>query len=166
MWENVFTLVVSADSFSTGVLRQLGFRPDQSKWWLGFFLSFFFLVVVVLEFEVWALHLLGGHSTARAMPLALFCTGFGYRVSLYGQVGLDCDPPILSFLPALRWQVPATSPSCFLLRWNLANFFYPGWPRTKILLISASHIAWDDRKVPPPLRPAIVWDGVLKSSWS
>jgi hypothetical protein len=38
------------------------------------------------------------------------------------------------------------------------EFFCTCWLRTTILLISASHIAWDDRCA--PLYPAICWDGV------
>jgi hypothetical protein len=52
-----------------------------------------------------------------------------------------------------------TAPS--FLSWDEVSqtFFCLDWPRTAILLISASYIAWDDRHTPPS--PAIVWDGVL-----
>jgi hypothetical protein len=56
-----------------------------------------------------------GHTSS------LLCSGyFRNRVLPFAHAGLDCDPPILSFLPSLGWQVCTTSPSNWL-RWSLAN---------------------------------------------
>jgi hypothetical protein len=52
---------------------------------------------------------------------------------------------ILWFWLLLEWQVHTTTPSFFLLKWDLTKFFSLGFPRTVILLISASWVTWDDR---------------------
>jgi hypothetical protein len=67
---------------------------------------------------------------------------FGDRVSLFAQADLDCNS-ILCFLPSLRWQAH-TPPHPALLHWDggLTNCFYPCWPGTVILPISAFHVAW------------------------
>jgi hypothetical protein len=47
----------------------------------------------------------------------------------------------------------------FSVQMGCHKFFCPGWPRTVLLLISASHVPWDDGL---PF-PAVGWD---RSSWS
>jgi hypothetical protein len=49
----------------------------------------------------------------------------------FAQASLDCDCPILCFLPLLGWQVCTTIPSFFLLRWDLTNFFF-AWAGLKL----------------------------------
>jgi hypothetical protein len=46
----------------------------------------------------------------------------------------------------------------FSLKWCLTQFLSHKLPETTILPNSASHIAWDDRHVPPC--PTICWDGL------
>jgi hypothetical protein len=76
----------------------------------------------VLWFELRSSHLWGRYSTAWAMP-PISSGYFGDRVLVFAQAGLDCSPPALHFLPSPGWQAHATTPSFFLLRWGLENFF-------------------------------------------
>jgi hypothetical protein len=54
---------------------------------------------------------------------------------------------------------PGTSTQLFFNCVGSQKLFCLGWPRTTILLISTSHVAWDDRGVPP--QPVISWNGGL-----
>jgi hypothetical protein len=64
----------------------------------------------------------------------------GDRVLLFGQVYLDCNPPIS--LPAIAVMIGVPPcPAFFLLRWAFMDYFCLGRPGTVILYISAFHVA-------------------------
>jgi hypothetical protein len=93
--------------------------------------------------EVW---IQGFVLEAGALPLEPhiqpFCSGcFGAGVLVFC---LDHDPPILCFPLSLGWQVCATM-SAFFHRDGVSWTFFLAWPRTMILLLSASFMAWYDR---------------------
>jgi hypothetical protein len=68
--------------------------------------------------------------------LAFFPIEMGISQTFLSGLAWNHNPPNLSLLHSLRWQVHATVPSCWL-RWGLANFF-PSCPRTIILPTSLS----------------------------
>jgi hypothetical protein len=89
-------------------------------------------------------------SIAWAMPPALFAL----VILEIGSCFLPCHPRM--------WFFYFTMPSFFVVVVEMVSpkLFSPGvWPRTVILQISNSCIAWDDRCM--PLHPASSWDGVL-----
>jgi hypothetical protein len=64
------------------------------------------------------------------MPPALFW--FGYfinKILLFAQVSLHWDPPTIRFHARF-----------FCIEMGSRKLFYPGWPWTAILLISASQV--------------------------
>jgi hypothetical protein len=61
------------------------------------------------------------YSTADHSPCSFFIVWI-YLFLIFG--GLDDDSPIWCFPPLLEWQVCATVPNFFPLKWGLANFFF------------------------------------------
>jgi hypothetical protein len=72
-----------------------------------------------------------------------------------------CPRPILGFPTSLGWQVHTTMSNFFSIEMDSYKFFCQDLPGAMILLISASHIAWDYSHIPP--HRAIDWYGVW--SW-
>jgi hypothetical protein len=93
-------------------------------------------ISLIWGFELWASHLLvlGRCSCQAPSPFGSGC--FLDKVSLFL---LRTWISILPFYASHHnWD---DRPSFLLLRWGLANFFWPGWPQIMILLISASQVA-------------------------
>jgi hypothetical protein len=86
-----------------------------------------------------------------SQPIWLFRDG----ILLFVHTDLDCDPPVLCFLPSLGCQACTTMSRFFPLKWCLTNVFWLGWPGATIVSILPSHVAWDDRHM--PLCPATDW---------
>jgi hypothetical protein len=104
--------------------------------------------LVVLGFEFRALCFLGRHSTVWDTIFALVNLERGF-CSWPGQPGLQSS---CCMLPMVLGMTGAS---------HLMQTLYPHWPRTVILLISASWVVWDDKCKPPC--PTIDWHGV---SWT
>jgi hypothetical protein len=90
-----------------------------------------------------------------------FCSGYFETGSCFLS-----RPTCFKLSTIVEWQVQATKPSFFPLRWGSHKvffFFNLGWPRTTTLPISASYLAWNDRRMPP--YPDIGCYGVLQTPW-
>jgi hypothetical protein len=87
-----------------------------------------------------------------------FCSGyFGDRVLLLLRLAWTA---ILFYASHHSWDYGCELPSSsfFALIWGSCKLFCPGWPGTKILPISTSLLASDDRHMPS--HPASGWDRV------
>jgi hypothetical protein len=103
-----------------------------------FFLNLWWKSLVIFfsgtGFEVRASSLLGSYFTTWAMPPAPFLSDyFGDRVLIFAQAGL-----FYGYL-SLGRQVYPLLPIFFHQNGGLINFFFSGWPETRILPISTSH---------------------------
>jgi hypothetical protein len=152
---NNFHLKVNKYSFSSYKLSEkcllytMQYYSIQ-KWMLC--LLFLNYVPVFFFWQYWHLDL-GLHTWA--MPLSLFGlvvleigSSFLSRVAWTTILLFYEDPvtAVIVMIPAsLVWQVHATMPSFFPLKWEFHKLFCLSWSWPIILLISASSVAWDDR---------------------
>jgi hypothetical protein len=71
--------------------------------------------------------------------LDFFSLTWGLMNFFFSRLVWNCDPPNLSLLRSLGWQVHTAAPSCWL-KWSLMNYL-PGLGWTTVLPISDSQIA-------------------------